>query len=471
MIDEQQIEQLTSAILQEIGGIANVRVIRHCMTRLRLDIRDLQQVHADQLRKVAGVMYVSDTSPLQIVLGSGTVEKVAARMALLSGVREGDEIAAEAAAPLPAKPAPTGLIASLRRVSNIFVPLIPAFIGAGMIGGIASVLTNMLTAGSLAGTGWTTAAAVLNLFKSSLYAYLNIFIGISAARELGGTPYFGGIIGGMMYLPGLAKDVTLPNLFTGGVLAAGQGGIAGVLIGVWLACRIERWLHAHVWNSMDLIITPTMTLLSCGIAMLVIIMPLAGLASDGLVHAISWIITSGGGLAGFLLGAGFLPMVIFGLHQILTPIHVQMIEDTGMTLLLPILAMAGAGQVGACLALYVRCPENQSLRRIIRNSLPVGLLGIAEPLMYGVTLPLFRPFLTACIGGGIGGMVIGMIGGIGSTAIGASGFALIPLIANDRWPAYCLGYLAGCAGGFIATWLFGIPERALHEQPAAKEAK
>ncbi len=149
-------------------------------------------------------------------------------------------------------------------------------------------------------------------------------------------------------------------------------------------------------------------------------------------------------------------MVMFGLHQILTPIHLEMIKNSGSTLLLPILAMAGAGQVGAALALWVKCRKNAQLREMIKGALPVGILGIGEPLIYGVTLPLGRPFITACIGGGIGGAVIGLIGHIGAISIGPSGVALIPLITNGGKWGYILGLLAAYVGGFIATYFFGI---------------
>lgn len=135
-----------------------------------------------------------------------------------------------------------------------------------------------------------------------------------------------------------------------------------------------------------------------------------------------------------------------------------MINQTGMTLLLPILAMAGAGQVGAALALWIRCKSDKKLVEMIKGALPVGILGIGEPLIYGVTLPLGRPFITACIGGGIGGAVIGAFGNVGAIAIGPSGVALIPLIANNQWLAYVLGLLAAYAGGFVATLFFGIPK-------------
>ncbi|EEM80294.1 Permease IIC component [Bacillus thuringiensis serovar huazhongensis BGSC 4BD1] len=141
-----------------------------------------------------------------------------------------------------------------------------------------------------------------------------------------------------------------------------------------------------------------------------------------------------------------------------------MINSTGATQLLPILSMAGAGQVGASIALWVRCKKNKSLINMIKGALPVGVLGIGEPLIYGVTLPLGRPFITACIGGGIGGAVIGLLGQVGAIAIGPSGMDLVPLISNGAWWNYVIGLFAGYAAGFIITYFFGVPKEAMMKQ-------
>lgn len=123
--------------------------------------------------------------------------------------------------------------------------------------------------------------------------------------------------------------------------------------------------------------------------------------------------------------------------------------------------MAGAGQVGAAIAVMVRARENKQLTNMIKGALPVGILGIGEPLIYAVTLPLGKTFITACIGGGIGGAVIGYFGNVGATAIGPSGVALIPLIANSNWMPYVLGLVAAYIGGFVVTYFFGVPKSAM----------
>ena len=208
-------------------------------------------------------------------------------------------------------------------------------------------------------------------------------------------------------------------------------------------------------NAIDIIVTPTIALLIVGLLTIFIFMPLAGFVSDSLVSVVNGIISIGGVFSGFIIGASFLPLVMLGLHHIFTPIHIEMINQSGATYLLPIAAMAGAGQVGAALALWVRCKRNTTLRNTLKGALPVGFLGIGEPLIYGVTLPLGRPFLTACIGGGIGGAVIGGIGHIGAKAIGPSGVSLLPLISDNMDLGYIAGLLAAYAGGFVCTYLFG----------------
>ncbi len=301
-------------------------------------------------------------------------------------------------------------------------------------------------------------------YKNAIFAYLVIYVGINAAKEFEATPALGGVIGGTTLLTGASTDNPINNIFNGEPLSAGQGGVIGVLLAVWILAMVEKQLRKVIPDAIDIIVTPTITLLIVGIVTIFLIMPLAGFISDHLIDFIDWVLARGGAFSGFVLGAAFLPLVMLGLHQVLTPIHIEMINSTGATQLLPILAMAGAGQVGAAIAIWVRCYKNKSLANMIKGALPVGILGIGEPLIYGVVLPLGKPFITACIGGGIGGAVIGWLGQIGAIAIGPSGMALIPLIAGGMWMKYLIGLLAGYAAGFVLTYFFGIPKEAMLEQ-------
>lgn len=128
-----------------------------------------------------------------------------------------------------------------------------------------------------------------------------------------------------------------------------------MILAVWLLSIIEKKLHKIVPNAIDIIVTPTISLLIIGLLTIFFFMPIAGFISDGLVGVVNWVIGVGGIFSGFIIGAFFLPLVMLGLHHIFTPIHIELINQSGATYLLPIAAMAGAGQVGAALALWVRC--------------------------------------------------------------------------------------------------------------------
>lgn len=467
-------QQLAERIIAAVGGMDNIDSVMNCMTRVRIKVLDENKVDDQELRHIDGVMGVIHDERIQVVVGPGTVNKVANHMAELSGVKLGDPIphnhndsekmdyksyAADKAKANKeahkAKQKNGKLNKVLKSIANIFIPLIPAFIGAGLIGGIAAVLSNLMVADYISGAWITQLITVFNVIKDGMLAYLAIFTGINAAKEFGATPGLGGVIGGTTLLTGIAGKNILMNVFTGEPLQPGQGGIIGVIFAVWILSIVEKRLHKIVPNAIDIIVTPTIALLIVGLLTIFIFMPLAGFVSDSLVSVVNGIISIGGVFSGFIIGASFLPLVMLGLHHIFTPIHIEMINQSGATYLLPIAAMAGAGQVGAALALWVRCKRNTTLRNTLKGALPVGFLGIGEPLIYGVTLPLGRPFLTACIGGGIGGAVIGGIGHIGAKAIGPSGVSLLPLISDNMYLGYIAGLLAAYAGGFVCTYLFG----------------
>ncbi|MFJ3497075.1 PTS transporter subunit EIIC [Streptomyces sp. NPDC086091] len=462
-----------AALLPLVGGLANVRSVAHCMTRLRLVLADPARADATALRAVPGVLgLVVEGDSWQIVLGPGVVTRVTA--AFEERVRE------TAAPPAPATPATgpgrsaaeelaargaelrearrrrnaTPLKTALRRVAAVFVPLIPALIGCGILAGVNGLLLN---AGLLP---WLTPA--LTAVASAFMALIAVFVGVNTAKEFGGTPVLGGAVAAIVVYPGVAKVTAF-----GVTLAPGQGGVLGALAAALLAAYVERWCRGRFPETLDVLLTPTVTVLVAGLATLYGLMWAAGTVSTAVGTAATWLLDTTGAFAGLVLGGLFLPLVMLGLHQALIPLHTTLIEQQGSTVLLPILAMAGAGQVGAALALYVRLRHAASLRATIRSALPAGLLGVGEPLIYGVSLPLGRPFLTACAGGAAGGAFLGffaMLGDrVGATAIGPSGWALFPLLAGDHgWPTllalYTGGLLTGYTVGFTATWLFGVTE-------------
>ncbi|SBT91997.1 PTS system IIB component, Glc family /PTS system IIC component, Glc family [Streptomyces sp. DI166] len=445
-----------AALLPLVGGPANITSVAHCMTRLRLGLADRSLVDEEALRAVPGVLGVVEDDTYQIVLGPGVVARVTAEFeALLTSAGQlaakGEALKAEA----KARNATPGKLL-LRRLANIFVPLIPALIGCGILAGVNGLLVNL---------GWLPGVtAALSVLPAAFMSLIAVFVGHNTAKEFGGTPVLGGAVAAVVVYPGVAKVTAF-----GVTLAPGQGGVLGALAAALLGTYVEKRCRGRVPGALDVLLTPTVTVLVAGLGTLYGLMYAAGEISTAIGTAANWLLSTTGAFAGLVLGGLFLPLVMLGLHQALIPIHTTLIEQQGHTVLLPILAMAGAGQVGAALAVYVRLHHDTSLRTTIKSALPAGLLGVGEPLIYGVSLPLGRPFLTACVGGAAGGAFIGtfaMLGDhVGSTAIGPSGWALFPLLSGDGgWATtvtvYAGGLITGYVVGFGATYLFGGLQRA-----------
>ena len=449
-------ERMAKDIFANIGGKENIQRLSHCMTRLRLVLKDDSKANIDTLKKVDGVMGVIEDDTLQIVVGPGTVNKVAAEMSKVTGLSIGEEAAldendltfSEKAARNQAnlkEKNKTPIKMLLRRIGSIFIPLIPGLVASGLINGGANFAKN-------AGVDPTvTWMQILLLLGSGIFMYLAILVGWNTAKEFGGTPVLGAIAGAFLFNPALA-DITI----YGEALVVGRGGLFGVIFAAWLMTWVEKRVRSVMHDSIDIIVTPLITVLTVGFFSLYAVVPVAGVLSDGITSGINVILDVGGVVAGAVLAGFFLPLVMVGLHHGLTPIHLELINSVGYTALLPILAMAGAGQVGAAIAIFVKT-KNKRLRNIIKGALPVGFLGIGEPLLYGVTLPLGRPFLTACMGAAVGGAFQAVMK-VAASGIGVSGISLIPLIADNKFLFYFLGLLIAYIFGFLFTYLFGFKE-------------
>lgn len=193
----------------------------------------------------------------------------------------------------------------------------------------------MITVGQIDAMTWGHAVDILNIIKNGLFAYLNIYVGINAAKVFGATQGMGGVIAGIIYLTGMNPENSLINIFTGEPLLAGQDGIIGVILAVFILSYVEKSVRKVIPDALDIIFTPTISLLVVGLLTIFVIMPVAGVISSSLVGSINWVLDIGGAFSGFMLGAFFLPLVMFGLHQVLTPIHIEMINTTGKRISYP----------------------------------------------------------------------------------------------------------------------------------------
>lgn len=464
-------KELSEKLLELLGGKENVVSNAACMTRLRVGVRDAAKVDVDAIKGVDGVMGVVVDDTMQIVLGPGKVNKVLEEFSKLTGLAKGaiaenvSDAAAENKANQKAKYAAKPVQAFMKKIANIFVVLLPGIIAAGLINGICNVI-NVSTGNMFADAWWYQGIRSMGW---ALFAYLPIMVGYNAAREFGGSAALGGIAGAMCIanagMPLLANGAADPAnaillpLTNAAYNPAAGGMIAALIAGAFFAF-LEKQIRKIMPSILDTFLTPLCVLIIGAFAMMLIIQPLGAFLTTGIFTTLNFVYEKMGVIGGYILSAGFLPLVSVGLHQALTPIHALLNDPNGAThginYLLPILMMAGGGQVGAGIALYLKT-KNKKLKKFIGESIPVGILGVGEPLMYAVTLPLVKPFITACLGAGFGGVLAALFH-VGTVSQGVSGLFGLLIVVPGQQLFYVLAMLAAIAGGFVLTWFFGVDE-------------
>ncbi|UZX95590.1 PTS transporter subunit EIIC [Yersinia ruckeri] len=444
---------LAQQILAGIGGETNIIKLENCMTRVRIEVKDEDQLDLHQLKQLPGVKgYIKQGDQHQFIVGPGAASKVVERMRSLltepqDHTGEADTIKRNKSQAKVKYAAP--MSGALKKLADVFIPLIPAFIASGLIMGIVNILKRPDISGDLA-LQYPNVLGLLAIFGSAVFAIMNILVGVNAARVFGGSQAMGGVMAGILSSPALAQ-ITL----FGEALQPGRGGVIAVLLVVALMCWIEKILRNRLPESIELIVNPLLTTLITASLAILLLQPLGGYISEVITHGVNLAIDRGGLLVGAILSGLFLPLVLSGLHQGLVPIHVELVQAHGSNPLLPILAMAGVGQIGAALAVLMKT-RNARLKKVIKGALPVGILGIGEPLIFGVTLPLGKPFIGACLGGAIGGALISYWKVATVITFGISGLPLALTIISGKVMLYLLGMVVTILAGFIFTWIMGF---------------
>ncbi|MBY8223889.1 PTS N-acetylmuramic acid transporter subunit IIBC [Vibrio fluvialis] len=473
-------QTMISQILAAVGGSGNVNKCGNCMTRLRLTLANNGVADQATLKQIPGVMEVVESDEqFQIILGPGKAQQAADLMnqlieSITSGnaqpieAKDSQDLSSVAAAQKKQmKSKQTSAVQRfLSKFATIFTPLIPGFIAAGLLLGFATLLEQIYVVDQTPSQFMLDLIAYMKVFGKGLFAFLSILIGYNAQQAFGGSGVNGAILASLFVL-GYNPEAT-SGIYSGmseffGYTIDPRGNIIGVLLAAIIGAQVERKVREYMPDDLDMILTSVVTLLIMGVVTYVVIMPIGGELFKGM----SWLFMNlnDNPLGAAVLAGLFLISVVFGIHQGFVPVYFALMEAQGFNSLFPILAMAGAGQVGASLALYFKANKDAVLRTQVKGAIIPGILGIGEPLIYGVTLPRVKPFVTACVGGAAGGFFIGLVSYLGlpvglNTVFGPSGIVAIPLMTSNSgifagMAVFVTGLLISYVVGFIATYFVG----------------
>ena len=461
-------------IFANLGGKDNVISAAHCATRLRLVIADNSKLNTEALENVEGVKGMFNSNgQLQLIIGTGTVNKVYDEFLAISGLSAATKADVKAAAasrmPLWKK--------ILKTPGDVFVPILPAIVASGLMMGLVEAIPKFWPA-----FGQSDWFSFLDLVANTAFALLPVLVAVSAARVFGGNIFLGAVIGLMMVHPALINAWTVGNyapgeiptwhLFFFNVQQVGyQGHVIPVILAVLLMSTIEKWLHKVVPEMIDLFVTPLCTVLVTSFVTFTIIGPVFSIFENWVLTGAKWLITVGHGVGAAAMGALYPWTVVMGLHHMYNVIEAGMLSvEGGLNTWMPIASAANFAQFGACLAVALKTHNAKTKSVAFPSSLSASL-GITEPAIFGINFRFMKPFICGMIGGAVGAFFASLTG-FGATTYGVTGIPGIPAVSNV--PIYLVELLISAGVAFALTtvvWKEEVPEvKAIPAAPAAPAA-
>ena len=440
-------------IYELVGKKENIVSAAHCATRLRLVIGDNSKCSKEALENVAGVKGVFEASgQLQIILGTGTVNKVYDEFISIAGITAASKEEVKQAA----ASRQNVFQRLIKTLGDVFVPIIPAIVASGLLMGLLEGLSKVFPAMAESGT-----YTIIHLFSNAAFVFLPILIAISAAKVFGGNLFLGAVIGMIMIHTDLlnawsvATADTIPTAEAWfGLyeinLVGYQGHVIPVVIAVWFMSMLEKKLHKIVPEIIDLFVTPLVTVLVTGYLTLTIFGPVFSWIENGVLNGVEFLITLPLGIGSALAGAVYAPTVVAGVHHMYNALEAGLLSSEGINIWMPIASAANVAQGAAALAMALKT-RNQKLKALALPSSLSAFLGITEPVIFGVNLRYMKCFIAGCIGGAIGGLIAG-ITGVGASAYGITGLFGY-LITTDYTIQYTMVVGAAAAAAFVISWI------------------
>ena len=463
-------------IVANIGGRENVAQAAHCATRLRLVIKDNGKIKKSALENVEGVKGMFENNgQLQLIIGTGTVNKVYDEFLAVTGMSAAtkDDVKAAAAAQQPVWKR------ALKSIGDVFVPILPAIVASGLMMGLVEALGKFIP--SFEGSDWY---GFLDMVANTAFAFLPVIVAVSAARVFGGNQFLGAVIGLLMIHGNLLNGwnvgseeainsffgittgkIPTWNLFgnlkiggytLGSISRHGyQGHVIPVVIAVWLMCKLEKWLHKHTPEMLDLFIVPLVTVFVTALATFIVIGPIFAQLENWVLDGAKVLVKNVFGA--MIMGAIYPLTVVMGLHHMYNVIEAGMLSSAAkLNTWMPIASAANFAQFGACLAVGIKARNMRTKSVAVPSSLSAAL-GITEPAIFGVNFRFMKPFLCG-MAGGAAGAVFGAITGIGAKSYGVTGIPGYLTIDNQLLYTILLLIAGGVAFGL--TWFVWKEEPA-----------
>jgi len=450
-----------AGVLKGVGGEENVQSLVHCMTRLRFVLKDDAKADAAALKATPGVITTAQAGgQYQVVIGN-EVPEVFAEIGKISRFGGSGDAA-------PAEDEPRGNLFNrfIKMISSIFTPVLWALAGTGLLKAFLAAAATF---------GWIDTASstylVLNALSDAFINFLPLALAITAARYFKAAEFTSLAIAGALVYPTITAAVGAEGLTFFGIpftMVSYVSSVIPIIIVVWLQSHAEKFLYAKLPTAIRRFVTPMIVVLIGVPLVFVVIGPISALLSGWVGGGIGWLFANVPVIGGAVMGGLWQVFVIFGLHWGMVPLFTLEFQTTGQIMLIAPVFAAVLAQAAAVAGVWVRT-RNSRLRSLAAPATLSGFLaGVTEPAIYGINLPLKRPFAFGIVGGVVGGAILSLGGVFSTSFVVPSGLAIPALIGNGNMVMLAIGLLAAIVIPFLLVVLVGFKDPEEGETVAAE---
>lgn len=464
-------KKVAEVVIKAVGR-DNLVAAAHCATRLRLVLKDDSKVDVKMLDADPDIKGTFKTNgQFQVIIGPGDVNNVYDELIKITGLSplSTDDLKKVAEKNQKFNP----VMSFIKLLSDIFVPIIPALVAAGLL----MALNNFLTSPGLFGPKSLIqmvpqiagASEMIQIMSAAPFIFMPVLVGISAAKRFGANQYLGAAVGMMMTSPNLvevgAKGSHVWNLFG---LHVSQTNyyyqVIPVLVAVWVLAILEKFFHKHLPQAVDFTFTPLLSVFITGFLTFIVIGPVFREVSNWITYGLVWLYNTLGFVGMGIFGALYSPIVMTGLHQSFPAFETQLItafrngQGAG-DFIFVVASMANIAQGAATFAIW-SLTKNDKMKSLASSSGISALLGITEPALFGVNLKLKFPFFCALVGSAVGAAFAGIMKVI-SVSLGSAGLLGFLSINAHSIPMYLVAELISFVVAFVVTYVYGRSHMAL----------
>lgn len=472
-------KEVAERIITAVGA-DNIQAAAHCATRLRLVLKDSEAINQDALDNDPDLKGTFEAAgQYQIIVGPGDVNTVYDEFVKLTGISEASTADLKEIAAHQKKQNP--LMALVKLLSDIFVPLIPALVA----GGLLMALNNALTAEHLFAAksvvemfpAWKGFADIVNTMSAAPFTFMPILIGFSATKRFGGNPYLGAVLGMIMVMPALVNGygvaaaitnhtMTYWDVFGFNVAQAGYQGQVLPVIGVaFILAKLEKFFHKHLNDAVDFTFTPLLSVIITGFLTFTIVGPALRFVSNGLTDGLVGLYNTLGAAGMLIFGAFYSAIVVTGLHQSFPAIETMLITNyqhagVGGDFIFPVAACANMAQAGATFAIFF-ITKNVKTKALAAPAGVSAVLGITEPALFGINLKLKYPFFIALGASAIGSLFMGIFHVL-AVSLGSAGLIGFISIKAGYNLQFIVAILISFILAFVVTTFYGRKKEKTH---------